>query len=299
MAKDLIIGGASNYDWDQLRNWINSIRATGFEGDVAIVGTNMKKDTIDRLTKEGVLLLLYGKHENGDVTAPENGIEPHVERFFYIWNYLNQTKEEYRYVIATDTRDVIFQENPTTWMEEKPFYSLFVGSEGLAYKDEPWGNANLFNTFGPFFHDLLKDALIYNVGVIAGQADTMKDLFLMIFQMSVNRPVRVCDQATFNFIMNLEPYMSETKYCHSSDRFVTHLGTTIESIRSGNGEIGALYADNPSMMDSYIENYQDKQPVISEDGYVSNDVGERFFIVHQYDRIPALKDIIDQRYNDA
>ena len=26
MVKDLIIGGASNYDWDQLKYWVNSIK---------------------------------------------------------------------------------------------------------------------------------------------------------------------------------------------------------------------------------------------------------------------------------
>jgi hypothetical protein len=48
MEKDLIIGGASNYTWDQLKYWVNSIRKSGFKGDVAIVGSNMKKETIEK-----------------------------------------------------------------------------------------------------------------------------------------------------------------------------------------------------------------------------------------------------------
>jgi hypothetical protein len=40
MKKDLIIGGASNYTWDQLKFWVNSIKKTGFDGDIVIVGTS-------------------------------------------------------------------------------------------------------------------------------------------------------------------------------------------------------------------------------------------------------------------
>ena len=59
MEKDLIIGAASNYTWNELKYWVNSIRASKFEGDVVIVGTNMTRETIDKLTSEGVVLQLY------------------------------------------------------------------------------------------------------------------------------------------------------------------------------------------------------------------------------------------------
>ena len=32
--KDIIIGGASNYSWNHLKYWINSIAKSGFTGDV-------------------------------------------------------------------------------------------------------------------------------------------------------------------------------------------------------------------------------------------------------------------------
>ena len=32
MKKDLIIGGASGYTWDQLKFWVNSIKKSGFTG---------------------------------------------------------------------------------------------------------------------------------------------------------------------------------------------------------------------------------------------------------------------------
>ena len=54
MAKDLIIGGASNYNWNQLRYWVNSIKKTGFKGDIVLVVTNMSAETVNKLTEEDV-----------------------------------------------------------------------------------------------------------------------------------------------------------------------------------------------------------------------------------------------------
>jgi hypothetical protein len=55
MGKDLIIGGASGYTWDQLKYWVNSIQLSGFAGDVVLVATNITKETIDKLTSKGVI----------------------------------------------------------------------------------------------------------------------------------------------------------------------------------------------------------------------------------------------------
>ena len=56
MAKDLIIGGASNYNWDQLKYWVNSIKQTGFKGDIVLVATNMSGETVNKLVEN---LILY------------------------------------------------------------------------------------------------------------------------------------------------------------------------------------------------------------------------------------------------
>jgi hypothetical protein len=301
LDKDLIIGGCSNYEWFHLRNWVKSIKASGFDGDIVLVGTNLKKETIEKLDSEGVKMMIYGtKNDQGGFDAPQNGIEPHVERFFYIWNYLASVEEEYRYVIATDTRDVIFQKNPVDWLDDKirGLYSLVAQSEGLKYQDEPWGSNNFLQTFGPYFHYVYKDRLIYNVGVLAGHADTMRDLMMMIFQMAVNRPIRICDQAVFNFIINLEPYATEIMKCDHADGFATNLGTTKVAVMAGSGDIGALAKEDPVVFEKYMKDYKDTQPVLKENGDVVNKDGTPFAIVHQYDRIESLKNIIDERYND-
>lgn len=298
-VRDLVIGAASNYDWRHLQYWVNSLKESGFDGEVVIVGTNMKKATIDRLTKEGIQLSLYGtKKENGDVEAPRNNA-PHVERFFYLWNFLKESKFTYRHVITTDTRDVIFQSNPSKWLEEKMIMHFHVASsEGLRYKNEPWGNKNYLEAFGPFFHNLIKDQYINNVGVIAGDHSYVQSLMLLIFQLSVNRPIPIVDQAVYNFIINTSPFLEDTFFTTNEDGWAVHLGTSIEAVKAGSGDIGQICKDNATELAKYTMSYEDKQPIITEEGKVKDTNNREYVVVHQWDRIPSLKTKIELLYGD-
>lgn len=297
MEKDLIIGAASGYDWEKVKYWVKSIRKSGFVGDVVLVATNMTKETINKLTEEGVILSLYGvQKENGDVVAHSNGA-PHVERFFYIWNYLNTTKENYRFVISTDTRDVVFQGNPSLWLENAlVFHSLVASSEGMRYQNEIWNDRNLLETFGPFFHNLLKDKYINNVGVLAGDMMHIKGMILLLFQMSINRPIPIVDQAVYNFITHTPPFDNDTFFTTNDDGWAVNLGTSIEAVKAGSGDIGMLCKDNATEFAKYSMNYEDTQPTITNEGIVKSKHGAPFVIVHQWDRVPSLKEKMEKLY---
>ena len=298
MEKDLIIGNATNYEWDDIKYWINSIKKSGFSGDVILVASNISKETIDIVKQKGAVPFLYGKETpEGDYKLESNNI-PHVARFFYMWNAIHSRKERYRYIITTDTRDVVFQKNPSEWIENNIGQKrLIASSEGMRYKNEPWGNQNLLDAFGPFFHNALKDELIYNVGTVAGTHDYVESLMLMIFQLSVNRPIPIVDQATFNFIINTYPYIDDTLFTKNDDGWSIQLGTTIKSVESGSGDLGKIFGENTSKLIQYQMLYEDTHPVI-EDNIIKNKEGIIFTIVHQYDRIPEIKEKIMELYGE-
>jgi hypothetical protein len=300
LAKELIIGAASGYEWDKLKYWVNSIQASGFSGKVALVATDMSKTTIDKLVEKGVELSLFGTPQpDGGVKAPANNA-PHVERFFYLWNYLNQNQGKFDRVITTDTRDVIFQKNPTYKLDDLlRYHDLIASSEGMRYQNEPWGNANLFQSFGPYFHNRLKDKLINNVGVIAGHAYQVEGLLSLLFHLSLNRPIPIVDQAVYNFILNENAFHGMTNFTTNEDHWAVNLGTSIEAVKSGHGEIGESCRGDATKFAKYTIDYEDKQPVFDkEDGTVTcpgGTLGE-FVIVHQWDRIPELKGLVERKY---
>lgn len=302
MAKDLIIGGASGYDWNQLRYWVNSIKKTRFQGDIVIVATNMSGETVNKLVEHDVKVYAYGERlEDGSIRKSENNIPPHVERFLFIWDYLRKQNDEYRFVTVTDTRDVIFQTDPTEMLEDRLLRdfraSIICSSEGLLYKDEPWGNKNLYDAFGSLIHDQFKTNMIYNVGTIAGFAGDIRDLMLQIFFQSVNRPIPIVDQAVFNFLISLSPLCHEVVKSDNKDGWAIQLGTTLEAVKAGAGDIGLAVKNNPQLINHYLDVYQDAQPVIQGHTITNGDVP--FTIVHQWDRVPAIRQIVEDVYGDG
>lgn len=296
MAKDLIIGGASGYKYDDVKYWINSIKKSGFEGDIALVVTNITLTELEKIAEKGVNILAYGQKDAEGNYSSNSQMPPHVERFFHIWNYLNATKEEYDFVVTTDVRDVVFQKNPIDFLRGDTFTGFVAAGEGLAYEDEPWGNNNYLQAFGPFFHNLIKKNEIYNVGVMAGRHDIVRDMLLMILQLSVNRPIPIVDQAVYNFILNTGIFKNLTEFFGNGSGWTCNLGTTLPAIQSGAGDIGQR--NDPTALIMYQTKYLADQPVINEDGIVYNAYDMPFYIVHQYDRVAGLADKIRAKYDD-
>ena len=138
--KDLIIGASTNYDWDKLKYWINSINKSGFEGDKVLILMNCDAATVKKVNEAGFKVIGFNQDQQGNLQY-ESQMPIHVERFGHIYEYLR--KNEYRYVITTDVKDVIFQQNPIDWLEANlTSENLVFSSESILYKDEPWGDQN-------------------------------------------------------------------------------------------------------------------------------------------------------------
>lgn len=298
-TKDCVIGCASGYSWSHTRLWVESLKKTGYEGDIIITGTNISKETIDRYSDNDVTLHLFGKKsEDGSAVSEPSGTPPHVERFFYIWNVLDKkmsATNNYRFVLTTDVRDVFFQANPIKWMERNLGNKTMVASsEGIRFLNEPWGNNNLYQAMGPYFHQRMLSSPIYNVGVIGGYYPQVRALSLMIYQMSLGRPIGIVDQAVYNFLLSEYPYSTNTLFTKNTDAWAINLGTSLGAVKSGSGEIGQKYSNN---IDKYASLYEDVQPKITDDGTVTLPDGTPFCIVHQWDRITTLKEKFSTKDN--
>ena len=279
MERDLIIGCSTNYDWSKLKYWINSINRSGFQGDKVLILMNCDKDTVVKVAESGFKVVGFNQKENGDLEYSSK-LPVHVERFLHIYDYLSD--KDYRFVITTDVKDVIFQQDPTVYLENSLMgmkNNCIFSSESMLYKDEPWGNQNLLETYGPYLHEKFKNNEIYNVGVLAGKGHAIRDLCINIFTAAINRPIPICDQSTFNFMISMEPYQSSNLYLRSEDGWACQLGTTAD----------------PSKIGEFGSKLLEPSPIF-KDGIVKTSTEMDFTIVHQYDRIPEWKQIIESKY---
>ena len=264
-SKNLIIGGFTNYGINQLKPWVLSAKEVAGSNDVVLVYGNASKETLDWLVEQGVQVVPM---------LQVQGIPIHVLRFLSIYDYLHNHQNEYRYVVTTDVKDVYFQKDPFVQIEENQI-ELIVASEGLAYCDEPWGNENLMQTYGPYVYEQFKNNQILNVGTFGGEFEYVKDVIFHIFTNAINRPIPIVDQAVFNVLMNTQPFL-DIRY--TTFDWAAELGTIMD----------------PSKIQHFRPNLLCDEPTF-EDGLVKYQ-GKPYSIVHQYDRVPVLKKFVQEKY---
>lgn len=209
----------------------------------------------------------------------------HVARFMSIYDYLKTHWDLYENVVTTDVKDVYFQSNPFDIFQSKFYkdnnYKLVVASEGLRYKDEPWGNENLWQSYGPYIYDDFRNNEIFNVGTFGGDAEYVKDMVFNIFSNAINRPIPICDQAVFNVLINTQPFKDVIYYTHD---WACELGTVMD----------------PAKIDSFRPNLMFSEPIWKDRQVKIPPLAETPFpIVHQYDRVPFLKEFIREKYNQT
>jgi hypothetical protein len=282
MSKDLIIGSFTNYDWNKIKYWVNSIAASGFTGDKAMLIYNCEIQTAQALSERGFKIMAFNQDRNTGHLFFDGQLIIVVERFFHLWQFMDQLikDNDYRYVIHTDVKDVVFQTNPSEWLTANMGDAkILASSESLQYQHEPWGNDNMARSF-PWVYPTVKDKPIWNCGVQAGVPSVMKDLWINIYLLCKGNTVPNPDQAAYNVLLNLEPYKSITKFASSEDGWACQAGTTID----------------PAKIAGFKQHLLEPQPVW-DGNYATTSTGIRHAVLHQYDRIPNWKPIVEARYS--
>jgi hypothetical protein len=207
-----------------------------------------------------------------------------VLRFLSIYEYLRQQSHQYEYVITTDVKDVVFQGDAFKFLDYhnigvRDMKQIVAGSECLKYKDESWGNENLLQTYGPYVHEIFKEETIYNVGVLGGSAEYIKDLVFNIFTNATNRPIPIVDQAVFNVLIATQPYKNVVMKAPMHSGWACQAGTVAD----------------PTKIDGFRPQLLEEEP-LWDNGVVRNKNGLPFYIVHQYDRVPEWKRFFANKY---
>lgn len=272
MEKNLIIGGFTNYGINQLKPWVLSAKEVAGDNDVVLVTGKTSTQTIDWLKNQGVIIFPM---------THVDGVPIHVLRFLSIYEYLRHNWAKYKFVVTTDVKDVYFQSDPFEHFENEIYIGstvkLIIASEGLRYKDEPWGDDNLKQSYGPYVYEQFKNNVIYNVGTFGGTSEYVKDMVFNIFTNAINRPIPICDQAVFNVLVGTQPFKDVVR-------------TTV----SWACEAGTV-AD-PSKIEQFRPKLLCYEPVF-KDGVVYTQDRHVFPIVHQYDRVPEWKKFVMEKYN--
>jgi len=278
--KDLIIGAVNNLTYEQITPWLDTLKETGYNGDVA--------------------LLVYECNDMHRIIANYNvlpfkatGKFSMSGRFFEMWKAIGKHESihnfRYRNIITTDVRDVKFQTNPGLWLwqETSNGSGLIVGTENICYADEPWSKSNMQSSFGLDVYNVVANRPIVCAGVIAGQRKYVLDMMLSLTLVCNGMPNEIPggggpDQAALNVLLTTNPWKAAAQIETIRSNGIVHLGTTMPAIEKGKGEIGFQYINGflPKEKIKFVDSVQPKYI----DGQWLNPSGVPYSIVHQYDR---------------
>lgn len=281
----MVIGCITNYNFDQIKCWVNSLDRCGFDGHKIMICYNIDFETCQELAERKYSIFAFGSDEESKtVVYNKPNFSIVVERFMHIWHFMNNLKEkdDIRHIIMTDVKDVVFQTNPSLWLDQNlGNKTINVASESITYADEEWGRNNMMLSFGAAVYETIKNKTIVNAGTTAGLFQDYIDMCLNIALICNGMPGYIQggggpDQAALNVLVNLSPFKDKVNVARSEDGWAAQLGTTKKL--------------------AYKSTIIEPEPLMNSEGIVTTSTGKPFVMVHQYDRIPEWKRIIEKKY---
>lgn len=272
----IIFTAIANYGINDIKPFVLSLNKSGYTDKKIALVYNLKSDVIDFLKSNGWELY--------EGTLNEHVILQRFKDGYYILKNIVKESVLNEYVLWLDIKDVIFQKNPSNWFYEiKPEHEkqLFAFSECVRLKDDDWATVNCGTSF-PMEWEYIKDEISYCAGSIAGTTNAIADLFIEIYRWSKTsaNPTQLSDQAAYNILLRMEHFKSITQYVPQSSGFITNLGTVLIK------------------KDYFKENLTEPTPIIDGSQIINPHTHHPFYVVHQYDRDPNLKEVIINEYTN-
>lgn len=281
-TNDLIVGTAISQGWKDIELFANSVSRCGFRGKKILFVEDVSEEAATNLVQLGFELLDLNASAFPRYDAERKWATVGTARFRPVYEYL-EAHTDVRYVFWTDVRDVVYQSDPSVWMEEN-LVPLAIGSECIAIKDEP-GNAQwVRNAFDESTYESVKDFDVLNSGTFAGMAYVVKEFCKAIYEISSKAPVLPVDQGVVCVLPHKLTFGGLTHIPKMKEGFAAvvssflWLGPTKEQRKYA----GKLNDVCPECRDGVAYPAGQQKP---------------FVILHQYNRDPRWYSEVNNRYS--
>jgi len=261
--KYTIVGCITKYGIEQIRPFVESIDMSGFAGEKLMLVYDISQDTIEYLTNKGWLIVQ---------SEPQQHII--LQRFRDMYSLLHQYETDV--IIWVDVKDIVFQKDPTNWLNMWMRKDILAFSESLKFGDEEWARLNAGTSF-PMEWEWLQNEEIYCAGTIVGKKEAIGDLFIDIYRWSLttSNPQQLADQAAYNILIHMHQWKDKVQFVKQQEGFAAQLHLKLKK-----GDI-LPYTEELSTIDG---------------NEIKNSKGELYTLVHQYDRNEELKQLIENKY---
>jgi hypothetical protein len=195
---DLIMGHWSNLPFAELEPFLASLRHSGFPGEICIFVNDILPETVHQLQDHRVRVERPGQSAQPRMTHLSS-------RFFTYLDFLARHGGNYRNVMLTDLRDVVFQADP--FRAALPADIVFA-QERCRLGDCPVNRAWVTQGYGDAVAENMRDCLISCAGTTFGTVGGMLRYLTAMTSELTSRPMVIeggIDQGVHNYIVHMRP----------------------------------------------------------------------------------------------
>eukprot|EP00727_Mastigamoeba_balamuthi_P007800 m51a1_g3640 hypothetical protein (381) ;mRNA; r:166609-167751 len=245
-TRDLFISYASGYELRVMCGTIRTLLESGFAGDVVLLVGELQGDPRSReqlrewLRPHRQVRVVDAPAGAGPYSDGRHPKEAVTARFFAMYRWLalatpatrrqpckagaywcgaDSLEYPYRYVVTADLRDLLFQRDPSAFLEEHLGRSqqrygqqleLVVADEGYVAGESQWAAGDQARCVPHFYESEGGRTQVYlNAGQLAGTQAAMMSLMRAIYEEQKHAKAGACDQAAMNQIVLADPLLRQ------------------------------------------------------------------------------------------
>ena len=263
-ARRLVLGSAVGFGIKEVGVFVESLRGTGYTGDIMMLIAWPGIGVGRYLKKHGVKVQRVFQTRSFTRSV-------HARRYLIYKEYLRAHAADYDQVMLADTRDVVFQRNPFDGMDEPNCHFFLEAAPRTIGEDETnWRWVS--HTVSKEDAQALSAKRISCSGITIGGTRAIIDYLERLTALVNAMPFRIYreighgyDQALHNYLVHLAPDIN---------------GTVVEN----NGHIATMAIEPRARYD------------IDENAVIRLTGGHMPAICHQYDRFPDLRAAVEARW---
>jgi hypothetical protein len=263
-SRRLVLGAAIGFGVEEVRVFVESLRATGYAGDVMML-VRWPGFKVSRYLKR------HRVHPMRLVQTRSFTRSPHARRYTIYTEYLRQRADRYDQVMWADTRDVVFQKHPFEGITG-PHCHFFLESSVRTIGTDETNARWVKGCFSPQDAAALAPKRISCSGITIGGTRAMLTYLDRMRQRIDEVPYRIYREIGHGYDQGL----------HNG---LVYLDASIEGVTvENNGHIATMALEPRTA-------YQ-----LGDDKHIRTAGGHLPAICHQYDRFPDLKLAMEARF---
>jgi hypothetical protein len=259
-GNQLILGLAAGYHYGDIRPFLVSLERAEYQGELILFVSKTTRN-LDLIGKHNVTIIQL-ERAAGLEEIPYNAL-----RYFLYLDYLKSARRDFKRILISDVRDVIFQLNPFDFSWPKGI-NCALEDKRMTIGKCPY-NSHWVRTYlgKKALAEIAENQISCSGTTIADHASMLIYLETLTARLTPYTPEKHMagyDQGLHNYLVHTSQFPNLT--FHDNSGPILTLGHTKEN------------------------------PKIDADGFILNTAGSRAHMVHQYDRKPDLHTNIREKY---